>query len=250
MTATRTTLVTGASRGIGQATAQRLVSLGFDVIAQHRGDDSELNPIREVAAEHQTTVTPVHADFSEPGAVEALLPRLDAALDGRTIDVAFLNAGIAPFGDFTQLTESALRDLFQVNTIAPYALAAGLAERMTSPGGQYIFTGSALTRYAFPSLTGYGMSKIALEYLARNMAAGLGARGITVNVVAPGVVDTDINAGWLRGNDEAAAGTRESSALGKIAEADDIAEIVALLAESTSQAITGQVIDTSMGTSL
>ncbi|VEW14215.1 3-oxoacyl-[acyl-carrier-protein] reductase FabG [Brevibacterium casei] len=250
MTATRTALVTGASRGIGQATAQRLASLGFDVIAQHRGDDSELNPIREVAAEHQTTVTPVQADFSDPGAVEALLPCLDAALDGRTVDVAFLNAGIAPFGDFTQLTESALRDLFQVNTIAPYALAAGLAEKMTSPGGQVIFTGSALTRYAFPALTGYGMSKIALEYLTRNMAAGLGSRGITVNVVAPGVVDTDINAGWLRGNDEAAAGTRESSALGKIAEADDIAEIVALLAQSTSQAITGQVIDTSMGTSL
>ena len=63
-------------------------------------------------------------------------------------------------------------------------------------------------------------------------------------------MDTDINAGWLRGNEEAAAGTRESSALGRIAEADDIAETVALLAQSSSQTITGQVIDVSMGTSL
>lgn len=250
MTTTRTALVTGASRGIGAATAKRLAALGFDVIAQHRGEDSVLNPIREVAAMHETAVVPVRADFSAPGAVDELLPRLDTALDGRTIDLAFLNAGIAPFGDFTQLTESALRDLLQVNTVAPYALAAGLAEKMTSPGGQYVFTGSALTRYAFPALTAYGMSKIALEYLARNMAAQLGARGITVNVIAPGVVDTDINAGWLRGNDDAAASTRESAALGRIADADDIAETVALLAQSSSQTITGQVIDVSLGTSL
>lgn len=250
MTTTRTAVVTGGSRGIGQASAKRLASLGYDVIAQHRGDDSVLDELRDVATEHGVTVVPVRADFSEPGAVDELLPRLDTALDGRSVDVAFLNAGIAPFGDFTQLSESALRDLFQVNTVAPYALAAGLSSRMTSPGGQVIFTGSALTRYAFPTLTGYGMSKIALEYLARNMAAQLGERGITVNVVAPGVVDTDINAGWLHGNEEAAAGTRASSALGKIAEADDIAEVVWLLAQSTSQSITGQVIDVSMGTSL
>lgn len=250
MTTTRTALVTGASRGIGQAVAKQLTSLGFDVIAQHRSEDVALTPLHLAAAEYGTTVTLIRADFAQEGAIDGLLPCIDAILDGRTIDVAFLNAGVAPFGDFTQLNEPALRELFQINTIAPYALAAGLAEKMTSPGGQYIFTGSALTRYAYPALTGYGMSKIALEYLARNMAAELGKRGIAVNVVAPGVVNTDINAGWLRGNEEAAAYTRSTSAVGKIAEADDIAEIVGLLVQSTSQSITGQVIDVSMGTKL
>ena len=94
------------------------------------------------------------------------------------------------------------------------------------------------------------MSKIALEYLARNMAAELGTRGITVNVIAPGVVDTDINAGWLRGNQEAAEAVRNDNAMKKLACPEDVAEVIGLLAQDMSQMITGQVIDVSMGTSL
>jgi 3-oxoacyl-[acyl-carrier protein] reductase len=246
----KTAFVTGASRGIGRAAAIRLARLGFDVIAHHRAADADFADLRAAAAGHGTEVRAVQADFADPQAVRGLIRQVRDAAAGRSIDLAFLNAGIAPFGNFQELGADALRDLFQANTVAPYELAAGLAELVTAPGGKYIFTGSALTRYSFPALTGYGMSKIALEYLARNMAAELGARGITVNVIAPGVVDTDINAGWLRGNPDAADSTREGNAVKKLALPDDMAEVVGLLAQDASQAITGQVIDASMGSNL
>lgn len=246
----KTALVTGSSRGIGKACAIRLSRLGYDVIAHHRSDNPDFRDLQAVAEENDVAVTPVQADFASPEAVTSLLGQIRSTLEGRSIDVAFLNAGIAPFGNFQELGADGLRDVFQTNTVAPYELAAGIADLVTAPGGKYIFTGSALTRYSFPALTGYGMSKIALEYLARNMATELGAKGITVNVVAPGVVDTDINAGWLRGNAEAAESTREGSAVKKLASPEDMAEVVGLLAQDSSQAITGQVIDASMGTGL
>ena len=246
---TRTAFVTGASGGIGRASAVRLAELGYDLIVHSLPGESTDDLITEVAALGAAAI-PVHADFSDIDAVDQLWPAVEDALDGRTLDFVFLNAGIAPFGDPSQLGQKELSNLLQINTIAPYGLAARAATRMTSPGGQIVFTGSGLTRYAYPALTAYGMSKIALEYLTVNLATVLGAQGVTVNLLAPGVVDTNINAGWLRGNEEAAAATRATSAVGKISKPQDIAEILGLLAQSTSQAITGQRIDVSMGTKL
>lgn len=248
--AEKTAFVTGASRGIGKASAIRLTQLGYNVIAHHRAADADFTALRKAAAEHGTEVTTVQADFAAPEAVQGLIGQVRDALAGGAIDMAVLNAGIAPFGNFQELGPDALRDLFQTNTVAPYELAAALVDLVTAPGGKYIFTGSALTRYSFPALTGYGMSKIALEYLARNMAVELGPQGITVNVIAPGVVDTDINAGWLRGNQDAVESTREGNAVKKLAVPEDMAEVVGLLAQDNSQAITGQVIDLSLGSNL
>ncbi|GAA4101502.1 MULTISPECIES: SDR family NAD(P)-dependent oxidoreductase [Streptomyces] len=245
----RVAFVTGAGSGIGRASALRLAELGHDLIVQSLTPDG-LDELAIEAKEFGATTTALTADFSDIDAVATLWPQVEEALAGRTLDFVYLNAGIAPFGDPTQLGEKDLSRLLQINTVAPYGLAVRAAERMTAPGGQIVFTGSGLTRYAYPALTGYGMSKITLEYLTTNLAVLLGPKGITVNLLAPGVVDTNINAGWLRDNDEAAAATRATSALGKIAKPADIAEIIGLLAQSTSQAITGQRLDVSMGTEL
>ena len=172
------------------------------------------------------------------------------ALGGDTLDVAVLNAGVGTQGTFQELDGEALRNLLQINTVAPYELAAGLVPLMSAPGGRYIFTGSVLTRYAFPAMTGYGMSKIALEYLVRNMAVELGSQGITVNLVAPGVVDTDINAAWLRDNAEAAEFVKSGNAMKKVTQPEDVAEVIGLLTQNASQTITGQIIDVSMGDKL
>ena len=243
-------LVTGASRGIGKATAVRLVKLGYHVIAQHRAGNPDFSEVEAAASERGVKVTPVQADFSDPQSVSALLTHVKDALGGDTLDVAVLNAGVGTQGTFQELDGEALRNLLQINTVAPYELAAGLVPLMSAPGGRYIFTGSVLTRYAFPAMTGYGMSKIALEYLVRNMAVELGPQGITVNLVAPGVVDTDINAAWLRDNAEAAEFVKSGNAMKKVTQPEDVAEVIGLLTQNASQTITGQIIDVSMGDKL
>ena len=243
-------LVTGASRGIGKATAVRLVKLGYHVIAQHRAGNPDFSEVEAAASERGVKVTPVQADFSDPQSVSALLTYVKDALGGDTLDVAVLNAGVGTQGTFQELNGEALRSLLQINTVAPYELAAGLVPLMSAPGGRYVFTGSVLTRYAFPAMTGYGMSKIALEYLVRNMAVELGPQGITVNLVAPGVVDTDINAAWLRNNAEAAEFVKSGNAMKKVTQPEDVAEVIGLLTQNASQTITGQIIDVSMGDKL
>ena len=243
-------LVTGASRGIGKATAVRLAQLGYHVIAQHRAENPDFSEVEAAASEYGVKVTPVQADFSDPQSVSAFLAHVKDALGGDTLDVAVLNAGVGTQGTFQELNGEALRNLLQINTVAPYELAAGLVPLMSAPGGRYIFTGSVLTRYAFPAMTGYGMSKIALEYLVRNMAVELGSQGITVNLVAPGVVDTDINAAWLRDNAEAAEFVKSGNAMKKVTQPEDVAEVIGLLTQNSSQTITGQIIDVSMGDKL
>ena len=139
-------LVTGASRGIGKATAVRLAQLGYHVIAQHRAENPDFSEVEAAASERGVKVTPVQADFSDPQSVSALLTHVKDVLGGDTLDVAVLNAGVGTQGTFQELNGEALRSLLQINTVAPYELAAGLVPLMSAPGGRYIFTGSVLTR--------------------------------------------------------------------------------------------------------
>lgn len=243
-------LITGASRGIGRASALRLAQLGYDLILQYRNDEQAVATLVAEATELGATSHIVQADFGEPNAVDDLWTHITSALGQRTLDFTLLNAGVAPQSNPEQFSGRELAEVLQINTVAPYELAVKAATATTAPGGQLVFIGSGLTRYAFPSLTGYGMSKIALEYLTLNLAAILGERGITVNILAPGVVDTDMHVHWLRGNAEARAATEATSALGRIAAPEDIAEAVGLLASLKKQSITGQRIDVSMGTQL
>ena len=114
--------------------------------------------------------------------------------------------------------------------------------------GRVINISTGLTRAAAMSeLIAYAMSKGAVDVFTLNLAKDLGARGITVNTIAPGVVDTDINADWLRGNDEALAATAARSPLNRVAEPAEIADIAAFLASDDSRWVTGQWIDATGG---
>jgi 3-oxoacyl-[acyl-carrier protein] reductase len=105
---------------------------------------------------------------------------------------------------------------------------------------------------AMPELIAYSMTKGAIDVFTATLAKELGPRGITVNAVAPGVVDTDMNAGWLRGEENAGAreAVRAMSPLGRIADATDIGDIVAFLASDDSRWVTGQWIDATGGSFL
>jgi 3-oxoacyl-[acyl-carrier protein] reductase len=106
------------------------------------------------------------------------------------------------------------------------------------------------TRTARPEIIAYSMTKGAVDVFTRTLAQPLGARGITVNAVSPGAVDTDMNAGWLRGNAEAEAQTAASAALGRVGQAEDIADAVALVVSDDARWITGGLVEASGGANL
>ncbi|MCB5908750.1 SDR family oxidoreductase [Streptomyces pinistramenti] len=244
----RTALVTGGSRGISRAISERLARDGMRV-GVHYGHD---------AAAAKETVTAieaaggqsfaVHAELGVPGGAEALWAAFDTQADG--LDILVNNAGANSRADgITQISEAEFDRLFALNTKAPFFLTRLGLPRLRD-GGRIINTSTGLTRGAAkPELIAYAMSKGTLDVFTSTPAKELGPRGITVSAVAPGAVDTEMNAHWLRGeaNSGARAAVRAISPLGRVAEADDIGDIVAFLASDNSRWVTGQWIDASGG---
>jgi 3-oxoacyl-[acyl-carrier protein] reductase len=182
--------------------------------------------------------------------VATLFGRLDAELQRRRgatrLDIAVNNAGIAAMLELEQTTPEAFDEVFAVNTRAPFFIAQAAAERM-GEGGRIISISSGVTRQAFPNLVAYAMSKAAVDVMGLTLAKALAARGITVNTVAPGLVDTDMNAGWLRANPEAQAEGAAMSPFNRIGEPADIADVVSFVASDDARWVTGQYFDATGG---
>jgi NAD(P)-dependent dehydrogenase (short-subunit alcohol dehydrogenase family) len=246
MTTQRTALVTGASRGIGRAIAERLASDGALVAVHYATNASAAQEVADAIGGF-----PVGQPFGEPGDVDALFATLDQELLLRTgstrLDVVVNNAGIARDAALADTTPELFEEQMAVNARAPLFIAQAAARRMTA-GGRIITLSSGVTQQAYPDLLAYAMSKAAVDIMARTLAKELAPRGITVNVVAPGVVDTDMNAHWLRGNAEARAAA--ASAFGRLGEPEDVAAVVAFAASEDARFVTGQFLDATGGSQL
>jgi 3-oxoacyl-[acyl-carrier protein] reductase len=240
----KTALVTGASRGIGRATALRLAADGAWV-GVHYGTNEEAAKavVADIEADGGRAFA-LRAEFGTDGDMEALFGGLERGLAGRRLDILVNNAGILDMTPLAQLTPEVFDHSFAVNVRAPLFVVQG-ALPLLRDGGRIINISSAVTRIAGPFLH-YAMAKGAIEALGRTLAAALGPRGITVNTVAPGVVDTDM-ASWLRADPEIEPGVVATVALGRLGRPDDIADTVAFLASPDARWITGAVIDASGG---
>jgi 3-oxoacyl-[acyl-carrier protein] reductase len=246
-------LVTGGSRGIGRAISERLGRDGA-LVAVHYGRDSEAasSTVKAIEAEGGRAFA-VHAELGVADDVATLFSRLDAELLRRTgsthLDIVVNNAGIATMLELEQTTPEAFDQLFAVNTRAPFFITQAAAERM-SEGGRIIAISSGVTRQAFPNLVAYAMSKASIDVMGLTLAKALAARGITVNTVAPGLVDTDMNADWLRASAEAQAEGAAMSAFNRVGEPADIADVVAFVASDDARWVTGQYLDATGGSLL
>ncbi|MFF3540767.1 SDR family oxidoreductase [Streptomyces platensis] len=248
----KTALVTGGSRGIGRAIAERLAREGARV-GVHYGRDA--TAAKETVSAIESTggqAFALQAELGVPGDAEALWAAFDPQAEG--LDILVNNAGINKAVDGTlkrieAVTAEDFDTLFAVNTKAPFFITQQALPRLRD-GGRIINTSTGLTRGAAkPELIAYAMTKGAIDVFTSTLAKDLGPRGITVNAVAPGAVNTDMNAGWLRGEANAAARQRVSgiSPLGRIADPTDIGDIVAFLASDDSRWVTGQWIDATGG---
>jgi NAD(P)-dependent dehydrogenase (short-subunit alcohol dehydrogenase family) len=246
MTTQRTALVTGASRGIGRAIAERLARDGALVAVHYATNARAANAVADAIGGFA-----IGQPFGAPGDVDALFAKLDEELrrhtGGTRLDILVNNAGIARDGGLAETTPELFDTQMAVNARAPLFLAQAAARRMPA-GGRIITLSSGVTQQAYPDLLAYAMSKAAVDVMARTLAKELAPRGITVNVVAPGVVDTDMNAHWLRGDDEARVAA--ASAFGRLGEPEDVAAVVAFAASEDARFVTGQFLDATGGSHL
>ncbi|WCE04907.1 SDR family oxidoreductase [Pseudoxanthomonas sp. JBR18] len=178
----KSVLVLGGSRGIGAAIVKRFAADGAKVTFTYSGSPQAAE---QLAAQTQTTT--VQTDSADRDAVIARVR------DSGPLDILVVNAGIAIFGDALEQDPDAIDRLFRINVHAPYHAAVEAARQMPQ-GGRIIIIGSVNgDRMPLPGMASYALSKSALQGLARGLARDFGPRGITVNVVQPGPIDTDAN---------------------------------------------------------
>ncbi|MFI6641354.1 SDR family oxidoreductase [Streptomyces sp. NPDC050504] len=241
----KTALVTGGSRGIGRGIAERLGRDGARVAVHYGSNEAAAKETVAAIEAAGGEAFAIGQELGVPGDAAALWAAFDAHADG--VDVLVNNAGIGTSQPFGSTEEAEYDRLFAVNTKAPYFLAQLGAERLRD-GGRIVNISTGLSHAAMmPELTTYAMTKGALDVFTKYLAKVLGSRGITVNAVAPGIIDTDVNASWLRASDEAWAGAAAFSALGRVGEPGDVADVVAFLASHEGRWVTGQWIDATGG---
>ncbi|KUN14044.1 short-chain dehydrogenase [Streptomyces corchorusii] len=241
----RTALVTGASRGIGRGIAERLGRDGARVAVHYGRDETAAKEtVAAIEAAGGSAFT-LGVELGTPGDAERLWAEFDRHAEG--LDILVHNAGIGTGRPFTEIDEEEYDRLFAVNVKAPFFLTRLGAERLRD-GGRVVAISSGLSRTAaMPDLMAYSMTKAALDVFTRDLSKVLGPRGITVNSVAPGIVDTDVNALWLRASDEAWQRAADYSALGRVGTPADIADAVAFLASEDGRWVTGHWLDATGG---
>lgn len=241
----KTALVTGGSRGIGRAIAERLGRDGARVAVNYNGNDTAAKETVAAIEAAGGTAFAIQATLGTPGDAQALWDAFDAHADG--LDILVNNAGTdgikAPIAG---TDEESFDRVFAINTKAPFFVTKLGLERLRD-GGRIVNISTGLTHgYHMPDLIAYTMTKAALDAFTSILAKEVGARGITVNAVAPGIIDTDFNAAWLR-NDEAQARVASISPLQRVGQPGDIADVVGFLASEDSRWVTGQWIDATGG---
>ncbi|MEU6644255.1 SDR family oxidoreductase [Saccharomonospora sp. NPDC046836] len=229
-------LVTGGSRGIGAAVAVRLAEDGADVaLTYQRGTDAAAAVVEKIKAMGRRAVA-LQADSADPEAVVAAVDQVAAQL-GR-LDILVNNAGAYHVAPVEELGQAEFEETIAVNVRAPFVASKAAIKHMQD-GGRIINIGSNVAeRVVFPGLSLYALSKSALIGLTKGLARELGARGITVNQINPGPIDTDLNPA----SGPFAATAAGFTALGRYGVPAEIAATVAHLAGDGGAYLTGATI--------
>jgi NAD(P)-dependent dehydrogenase (short-subunit alcohol dehydrogenase family) len=228
------TLITGGTTGIGLATAQRFLAEGAKVIVTGRNPET-LAAARELLGGQAEVLA---SDAADPDQIQALFRHVQQA-HGR-LDVLFLNAGVAQFAPLDGMSLEAAEHLFRVNFHGPW-LALRYATPLLSKGASVIFNTSAVNQMGLPGASVYAATKAALRSLVRTATAELAPRGIRVNAVSPGPIETPI-IGKLNLSPAEQEGFGElarRTAAGRFGQAHEVAGAALFLASSDSSLLYG-----------
>lgn len=247
---TRVTLITGASRGLGRNTALSIARRGGDVLITYRNGDAEA---REVVAEIEALgrkAVAVRLDvgdvFSFPAFVQTVRTVLSETWGRDKLDHLVNNAGHGAMAPFAEMTVAQFDALFNVHVKGVFFLTQALLPALAD-GGRIVNLSSGLTRFSVAGFSAYSAAKGAVETLSIYMAKELGSRGITVNTVAPGAIETDFLGGAVRDMAELNKQFADMTSLGRVGVPDDIGPMIASLLSADNRWVTAQRIEVSGG---
>lgn len=243
-------LVTGGSRGLGRSTALRLAAHGVDVVLTYRSRRDEADAV--VAAIHAQGGSAVALALDVANSrhfaafADALRVELQRIWRRDTFDFLVNNAGIGINAPFAQVTEAQFDELMKVQFKGVYFLTQTLLP-LIADGGRIVNLSTGLTRFSIPGYSAYAAMKGAIEVLTQYLAKELGPRGIAVNVVAPGAIETDFGGGRLRDDADLNRFIASQTALGRVGQPDDIGGVIASLLSADTAWINAQRIEASGG---
>ena len=242
----RTALVTGASRGIGRASALALARMGAQVLVHYSSGVKEAEAVVAEIRKAGGRADAVGADLSAPDGAHKLARQVRAVVGDR-LDILVANAGTSKSATIEETTVEDFDRLFAVNVRAPFFLVQQLLPILGS-GGSVVLLSSLAAHATVGTLPAYAATKGAIDTLVKHFAAALGPRGIRVNAVAPGVVDTDMSS-FVK-TDAGRQAAVNMQALPRVARAEDIGPVVAFLASDEARWITGDTVRVDGGSKL
>jgi len=246
----KTALVTGASRGLGRNMAIALARKGVDVIGTYHSNKTEADATAAAIAALGRKAAMFQLDTGDVASFPAFAADLKQALAtkwGRAnFDFLINNAGIGVYAPFAETPEADFDRLMNIHLKGVFFLTQALLP-LIADGGRIVNLSSGLTRFALPGYAAYAAMKGAIEVLTRYLAKELGPRGIAVNAIAPGAIETDFGGGAVRDNKQVNAFIASVTALGRPGLPDDIGPAVASLLTEDNRWINAQRIEISGG---
>ncbi|RZJ75453.1 MAG: SDR family oxidoreductase [Flavobacterium sp.] len=250
MSTTKIALVTGGSRGLGKNMAIALAKKGLDIIVTYISNREEANKVvAEISALGQKAAA-LQLNVADSKTFDNFFIKVAVVLQetfqASKIDYLINNAGIGINAPFAETTEDQFNTLMNIQLKGPFFLSQKALPHIADGGG-IVNISTGLARFSLPGYGAYAAMKGGIEVLTRYQAKELGARGIRVNVVAPGAIETDFGGGVVRDNADMNNHIASMTALGRVGLPDDIGGVVAFLCSEDSKWINGQRIEVSGG---
>ncbi|MDC6168340.1 SDR family NAD(P)-dependent oxidoreductase [Paucibacter sp. XJ19-41] len=243
-------LITGGSRGLGKSAALHLAVQGSDIILTYRSQRAEAEAtvaaIQALGRRAVALPLDVGNSASFAGFAAQVRQALAEVWQRERFDHLVNNAGVGVHAGLLDTSEAQFDELVNVHVKGVFFLTQALLP-LLNDGGRIVNISSGLTRFALPGYAAYAAMKGAIEVLSRYMAKELGARGIAVNVVAPGAIETDFGGGAVRDNAELNRFIAAQTALGRVGLPDDIGGVIASLLAPANRWVNAQRIEASGG---